>query len=167
MVHYIRFLRVPQVKLESNGQVARISAVLTVTTDLGESYYPRNLELIARLAFSAPPFTPIYTWRVTWRKDNRVAKLDLVHRPIALSQDVHLHVSTKATEDSWVDYARIPSILDVYSHNFTLSTNGSAPDYVERRLRLTNTISINITEAVGESIARHVWWAFHTIRWRC
>jgi hypothetical protein len=167
MVYYIRFLRVPQIKLEANGRgkdrVARITAVLTVTTDLGESYFPEDLELNVRLVNSEDRGALPIHWRVYWRKNTHVTKLDFRHRNGGSRQIMYLHVSTPATDETWVKYAQIPGVLDVYSLGFQLHMDCSAPDYAERRLPLTNTTTITIKEAIGESIARHIWWASRNI----
>lgn len=166
MVYYIRFLRVPQVKLEADGRgkdrVARITAVLTVTTDLGESYFPEDLDLDVRLVNSEDPGARPSHWRVHWRKNTHVTKLDLKHRNEGSRQIRFLHVSTPSTDETWVRYAQIPGVLDVYSLGFQLHMNNSAPNYAERRLPLTNKTTIIIKEAIGESIARHIWWATRT-----
>jgi hypothetical protein len=68
-----------------------------------------------------------------------------------------LHVSTRKTDDLWVKGGPMPEVLDVWSDSFFLNAECSAHDFVERKLRLTNLISINVWEATGESIARHIW----------
>ncbi|TKA40491.1 hypothetical protein B0A55_13558 [Friedmanniomyces simplex] len=44
-MHYIRFLRTPKVEVKK-GTVL-LNAVITLTTDLGETFLPQDLELIA------------------------------------------------------------------------------------------------------------------------
>jgi hypothetical protein len=157
MVHYIRFLRVPQIRLEAKGLTARITAVLTVTTDLGESYYPEDLELLVGLVDQKQLGALISSWRVFWRKNTQVTKLDLRHRSFLSPEPMLLHVSTRKTDDLWVKGGPMPEVLDVWSDSFFLNAECSAHDFVERKLRLTNFISINVWEATGESIARHIW----------
>ena len=159
MVHYIRFLRVPQIRLEGKekGLVQVISAVLTVTTDLGESYYPEDLELIVRLVDNRQPGATISSWRVFWRKSSQVTKLDIRYRSHTYPELVRLHVSTRNTDDCLAKCEQLPEVLDVWSSCFSLKLECSAPDYVERKLKLNDVTSINIWEASRESIARHIW----------
>ena len=157
MVHYIRFLRVPQIRLEAKGLTARITAVLTVTTDLGESYYPEDLELLVRLVDSKQPGAVVSSWRIFWRKNTQVTKLDLRHRSSVPAELMSLHVSTRKTDDLWGKGGLMPEVLDVWSDGFFLNVECSANDYVKRKLHLTSKTSIDIWEATGESIARHIW----------
>lgn len=157
MVHYIRFLRVPQIRLEEKGQVKRISAILTVTTDLGETYYPEDLELIVRLVDTKSLKATVGSWQIFWRGMSQVTKLDVRHRSRLSSDSMRLHVSITETGNALTEHHQIPEVLDVWSSFFSLDVDSSAPDYVERQLRLNEETSINIWEATRESIARHIW----------
>ena len=51
MVHYIRFLKPPKLHKES-GSRATVKTLITVTTDLGDDFFPSNLDLTAVLVQS-------------------------------------------------------------------------------------------------------------------
>lgn len=158
MVHYIRFLRVPRVQLEENGAVKFISAVLTVTTDLGEIFFPDDLELVVRLVNYEHPNQAVNSWIVYWQKNSRVVKLQLRHRSRASPEKVRLHVASRTVHNLLAkNKYQTPEILDVWSAAFNVDFNSSAEDLVERELHLTDETCVKIWEETGDSIARHIW----------
>ncbi|KAG9874646.1 hypothetical protein KCV05_g22610, partial [Aureobasidium melanogenum] len=68
-MHYVRFLKTPKVHVE-NGSVT-LTAVITLTTDLGETFYPHDLQLAATLR-QPDQDGDIYLRRtLQWRQDMR------------------------------------------------------------------------------------------------
>lgn len=158
MVHYIRFLRVPKVQLEKKSAVRCISAVLTITTDLGETFFPDDLELVVELVTAQQPKAVVNSSRVHWRKDSRVVKLNFRHTSQASSDTVRLHVAPKVGPGLLAkEKYQTAEIVDAWSDTFHVNVACSAEDLVERRFRLTKDTCVKIWEETGDSIARHVW----------
>lgn len=157
MVHYIRFLSVPRFMAADNGASRKIHAVFTVTTDLGEAYFPDDLELMVRLVKSEQPADVVDLWPVMWRKNSRVFKLSVRHMVSNPTVLMRIHISTRKTDQSHAKGGRFPKVLDAWTSSFRFDLCAPAEDLVERRMQLASNNIVKIWEETGESIAKHIW----------
>ncbi|OAL23169.1 hypothetical protein AYO20_11037 [Fonsecaea nubica] len=154
MVQYIRFLRTPQ--SDVGKKAIDISAVVAVTTDLGDAFFSEDVELLADVVEANSPHGVLYSQTIKWQASTRALKF-AVHCPGKyLSRPVRLHVTTKETETA-SQALEIPKILDVWSCVFLLSDKQRTDPIVERRIALSNRSVVRMWEETGDSIARHIW----------
>ncbi|KAI5201750.1 hypothetical protein E4T42_04269 [Aureobasidium subglaciale] len=161
-MHYIRFLKTPKVHVE-NGAVT-LSAVITLTTDLGETFYPHDILLAASLR-EPDDDGDIYLRRsLQWKKDMRSLNISLDLTRTEIDWPARLHVHTKANgamADSFEEHhsrGHLPGIISVWSESLD-PTKGifETRRRVERRFTPLTGRTLNMYEDTGESIARHLW----------
>jgi hypothetical protein len=154
MVHYIRFLRTPQTT--ASKKTIDISAVVAVTTDLGDALYPADVPLVVEVVEANHPHEALYTTSLEWKSTSRALKFTIQCPGKYSSRPAILHVTTKDTIDAFKTL-RVPRILDVWSVEFPLSDKQRTEPVVERQLWLSNRSRIRVREETGDSIARHIW----------
>lgn len=151
---YFRFLQTPSVTI-FNDQ-ADIKALVTLTTDLGECFYPASLQILVELQSGTATFTcdPL-----RWRPGMRALPIVLAIAASKLNKpriaSLHVAVASGLSFGS-----QDPRCIDVYSLPFALVDGMRAERRVERRFRYREKGSwreIQIREDMGESIARHIW----------
>jgi len=156
MVHYLRFLRTPQIENVSKKAV-EITAVAAVTTDLGDSFLSQDVTIIARVVDGTTTHGEVlYSTEVSWKGTMRAVKVNLQCNIRVLGRLVHLHLTTRDTISAHASYG-IPAIVDVWSSQFTVKAATRAEPVVERRLQLRSKSQARILEETGDSIARHIW----------
>ncbi|KAH0829666.1 hypothetical protein FOPE_10523 [Fonsecaea pedrosoi] len=154
MVQYIRFLRTPQ--SDVGKKTIDVSAVVAVTTDLGDAFFSEDVKLLADVVEANSPHGVLYSQTIKWQASSRALKF-AVHCPGKyLSRPVRLHVTTTETETA-SQALEIPKILDVWSCVFLLSDKQRTDPIVERRIALSNRSVVRMWEETGDSIARHIW----------
>ncbi|KAL6243842.1 hypothetical protein RBB50_009276 [Rhinocladiella similis] len=154
MVHYIRFLRTPQTEVGKKS--VDISAVVAVTTDLGDSLYPLDADLIVEVVETNRPHGVLQTQTIKWQATSRALKFAVSCPGKFMSRSARLHVTTKETT-STIESLGIPEILDVWSPAFTMIDRQRTEPVVERQLLLPNKSRVCMWEETGDSIARHIW----------
>lgn len=150
MVHYIRFLKTAGIQQRTSSSVLVI-ALVTITTDLGDTFLPSNADLVACLVAVHEPRNVLCRDKVKWRKGSRELLLEI---PICISQNfplLQLHVFHDKASDS------IPSILGALSAPFKPLAGNRAAALVARQLYLPGLPIPQIWEETGDSIARHIW----------
>jgi hypothetical protein len=155
MVHYIRFLKPPQVREASSKSVV-IFCVVTITTDLGESFFPSNAILAARLLAASQPSKTLTETSCKWHSGQRTASITLMSRHPLPELDLRVHLTTEETRQSTTDY-QIPKVIDIWSGSFRAIVSDRISSLVERQLLLSPNAKIGIWEETGNSIARHIW----------
>lgn len=156
MVHYVRFLRTPHIS-ETTKKSITLSAVITVTTDLGDTFFPQELTLITRV-IDATKSGEIYASQdIPWKAGSRAAKVNLQCSEKLASRLVAIHVTTRETIAK-VAKNNIPEILDIWSLPFHLKGKQRPEALVERRICLPGKCTVSILEETGDSIARHIWY---------
>lgn len=166
-MHYIRLLRPPS--LDGSPSRPSLRLVLTITTDLGDSFlFPAQPISLSVLVHSGPRHDGASFTNMTpkspprWQAGMRVLKLDLPLPP-GLAGVVQIRptdqrlVASRASDV--VASNQGGRIVPVYVE---LPAPGTEPPHVSsRRLELLETgagvSQIEIQEEIGESIARHVW----------
>ena len=152
MVWYIRFLKTPRFY-----QKANIRALITVTTDLGDAFYPRDLTLHAMIVTESEE-NWISEWQtVKWKIGMRSLCINIDHVKTGIPVDLLLVVnSEQSREGCSVSLENIPEIFGVWSDTFDWVEN-VASNMIERRYRTQYGKEMAIFEETGESIARHIW----------
>ena len=150
MVWYIRFLKSP--KPDHKG---RVRALITITTDLGDGFYPNDITLHATITSNENCMSE---WQILkWKRGMRALWVDIAsvdaNQPVELRLVVNLEMSV---EGNPVSVDNMPEILGVWSDTFGKSKS-QAGGIVQRRYRTVSKAEKTIIEETGESIARHVW----------
>jgi hypothetical protein len=169
-MHYIRFLKPP--KLVSPPSPV-LSAKITVTTDLGESFLFSDLVLVMELESQSGRKIPSlgdgkeYLWKgsdgmrslevsVPVPASKRSETMRVLIRPKENKHKMDyfkdmLHEATVLSED----YGRV---MAVRSMDIDLSKTGQQGVGMARRVLSMRDKTVSICEETGESIARHIWY---------
>ncbi|KAF4634908.1 hypothetical protein G7Y89_g3194 [Cudoniella acicularis] len=179
-MHYIRFLKSPRLQKGGKGNVpSSLTAKVTVTTDLGESFLWADINLVVELV-SEDGKTLLakgkeYSWKgsdgmrslevsmpIPPFRNKKVSKRRMLVRPKDAKQTANdfatiLHCSSKFdgdSEDGGIVAVRSMAV-DVSPES---SSQGSGAGLAERVFDLGKS-ELHIWEETGESIARHIWYA--------
>jgi hypothetical protein len=161
-MRYIRFLKTPRVVTEKGTSKSQISCLITVTSDLGDSFLPHNLELSAEL-LSSQPTEEIKVWRtVQWAAGMRSLLVTFPLAKILSSTKLRIRVGVepKSIHDAFDKLSEEGTcgVVSAWSPEFyPFATTGGTEKLVERRFDLSGGHIISIYEETGESIARHLW----------
>ncbi|KAF8422895.1 putative methyltransferase-domain-containing protein [Tirmania nivea] len=175
---YLRFLKPPRCTLSRfpKTNYLTVSTLVTITSDLGESFYPYQATLKCDLlGQDSHPSNNNETYLISsvnlmWNAGSRNLKVEmntsippggyLAKRDCELV----LRVSSENPKcaDNLLDYQ--PGlgigIISAWSASFKIPEPGvgsSAGGFVERRLQLSRNSTLRVWEETGESIARHIW----------
>ncbi|KAI8935966.1 hypothetical protein NX059_007470 [Plenodomus lindquistii] len=160
-MRYIRFLKTPRVVCDKSPSRPHVQCLVTVTSDLGDSFLPYNVQLTAELlACDSHHHETVLAWGfVQWTAGMRSLPIKLpLPKSSGASTPLRFKVGTtpKSTADEFQGLATeyCSSIVSAWSAPFTGSSE--APRLVERRFQMA-TGTLNIWEETGNSIARHLW----------
>lgn len=155
MVHYIRFLKLPKV-IHRDGKSA-VRALITVITDLGESFFDGRLTLAASIR-SADPDSVYLQRTYEWEPQRRTLAIELNVIRNDVGGPVRLHVGTANGDPiASIGPGRIPAVVSIWSDYFSLTGPVIGSHFVERQFRLIDRSLLHIWEESTESIARHIW----------
>ena len=167
-MHYIRFLKAPKIARDSHGQQI-LSAIITITTDLGDAFLYSDLPLVIELEdiHGKKLQDGGKAKELIWTSSDGFKGLP-VEVPLGISgvragTDVKMVIKAKEEQH----------LVDCFDHVLDGSRSGTDDDgsvvtlrglpdnngMVERVLKYGNERAIHIWEESGESIARHVWYA--------
>lgn len=164
MVYYIRFLKTPRTQIVKPGLVA-VSALISITTDLGDAFLAEDVALQAQLIDASDPSTKsntilqenTYNWEAGKREllisigpfkvASRISKVVLAIGP----------KSTSTLDTDLSDAKRVPLVISGWSAPFSVAQNSPAEKLIERRFVLQNNTRLRIWEETGNNIARHIW----------
>jgi hypothetical protein len=179
-MHYIRFLKPP--RLLSSGRASSVvTAKVTVTTDLGESFLWTNVDLVVELTDRTRRKVIGKGKEYTWKGIEGMRSLDvellipasrgkkpgevlrLLVRPKEDSHSVGTfekilvdsNESDNTEEEGGVAAVRSMAI-DIPSHRSLSKHTGAR--MAERTFKFGKS-ELHIWEETGESIARHIWYA--------
>jgi hypothetical protein len=145
MVYYIRFLKTPRVSLKKGSPF--ISALICITTDLGDDFLAEDAELIV---FSIPK-SPGFEQKVTWNAGKRELAINLGPLPSALVQQ-SMQLGVKLQPEATGDRPLIPLVMAATSAPFGLKLPA------EKLVRRDGPREgLKTWEETGNSIARHIW----------
>ncbi|KAF2134340.1 S-adenosyl-L-methionine-dependent methyltransferase [Dothidotthia symphoricarpi CBS 119687] len=157
-MRYIRFLKTPRIVVEKGTSRRQIHCLITITSDLGDSFLPYDVELSAELLSSQNEEQTIVWKTVQWTSGMRSLAITL---PLPKSSPPSLRVKVgtdaKSTHDEYsaLSGEHTRGIVSAWSAPFSLST--PAMKLAERRFTLPSNQKLHIWEETGESIARHIW----------
>ncbi|KAF1355055.1 putative methyltransferase-domain-containing protein [Delphinella strobiligena] len=160
-MHYLRFLKTPKVTVKDGSVI--LSAVVTVTTDLGETFYLNDVAL-AILLRAPEQEGDIYLRRTfQWTAGMRSLPitLDITRNDIDWPARLHIGVKGGHMSDHFEYHHNsdaLPGIISVWSESLNpIKGKFETRKRVERRFTPLTQRSLNIYEDTGESIARHLW----------
>ncbi|KAF3907373.1 hypothetical protein ABW21_db0202576 [Orbilia brochopaga] len=169
-MHFIRFLKLPTTtvgrrsKTSSSQREVTISALLTISTDLSESFYPSNVTLRATLRAVNATRTLLTSQTLYWTAGMRSIPVTLIYTPWARDAASLGILCVSAVENRADDMRGLfavgseSRILSAWSTPFgILEDGGKGGALVERKLQLSAVDMIRIWEETREDIARHIW----------
>lgn len=156
MPFYIRFLKQPQV-LKGNGNSSLITSLITITTDLGDSFLAEDVEITATVQFSRA-VSPLKQ-TINWTAGSREYKITFGPIRGDLSRcSAQLSVRpTPVIEADCLEPTEAIRIISAWSPWFDASHGNSAEKLVLRRFKTGIGAELKIWEETGNSIARHIW----------
>ena len=161
MVYYIRFLKPPKAEKQGNKSLS-ITTLITLTTDLGDSFMAEDADLLVILVDQLTQ-KPICQKRFNWKAGKRELPLTLGPFPVHLAQQNLVlgaainQQSHPATADNLVQEHGVPVVLSGWSAPFCGLQRLVAERFIERRFTLKDELDLRIWEETGNSIARHIW----------
>jgi hypothetical protein len=156
-MRYIRFLKVPKIQGKS------INAVVTITSDLGETFLAEDAFLSATLRSSDPDGDIYLRKSLRWKGGMRALPLSFEAENCDLDWPVRVHVSVKNAPqldcfEKQYNAAGLPGIISAWSDILDPPRNiREASRTVERRFTPLSGRTLSMWEETGESIARHLW----------
>ncbi|CAA9964631.1 Methyltransf-16 multi-domain protein [Pyrenophora teres f. maculata] len=160
-MRYIRFLKTPRIVPEKGTSRSHLHCLITITSDLGDSFLPYDIQLAAELLACTNAGEHVAVWKtVQWTSGMRSLPITL---PLPNSQlpssllRIKIGPEPKKPHD---EYAALlereaQGVVSAWSPPFTPHVD--TVKLVERRFKLPNEPTISIWEETGESIARHLW----------
>ncbi|KAG0638483.1 putative methyltransferase-domain-containing protein [Tuber brumale] len=162
-MQYIRFLKTPRFVYTNDRCSGAALALVTITSDLGESFFFQDVALTAKL-LDGESWTslPLSVARHTWKAGMRTLKIEL---DLVIKQKEMIHrtavLSVSSEQTAADDLSQLEGadslVLSAYSSPFGLVGGIEAEGYVERRLTIGRKMALPVWEETGESIARHIW----------
>lgn len=158
MVHYIRFLKPPLLS-KTNLKEYRISALIEITTDLGDSLLAKDVELSASVHTTRATAHSTIHKTVRWMAKSRVLAIEIDVARCLLQLPARLYVTrTPSHPEDLLALSSLPATVSAWSAPFD-DLNAKRADYlVERRLRFPDAGVLSTWEETGDSIARHIWY---------
>ncbi|RDI79948.1 hypothetical protein Vi05172_g10048 [Venturia inaequalis] len=161
-MRYIRFLKTPKLHAkEASNSVVKL--VVTIVSDLGETFFPDDLLLAATLR-SDKHHGDIYLRKtVKWEAGMRALPIELnfEQNHIDWPARVHVHARDATRSDHFErhdDGSDMPNIISVWSDVLDPPQGiFEASKSAERRFTPLSNRTLSIWEETGESIARHLW----------
>lgn len=155
MVHYIRFLKLPLYNQAVNlPKRALLSALITITTDLGDAFYPGELSVFIGIVNR---ISKIKLGLFSWKSGMRCLKIELkVPLEYLTSRARLLFTCSDTLEADPLHLGRVPNVVSAWTEEFT-GPKDPLVDAVVRRFALPKGKVLEVCENNGESIARHIW----------
>ncbi|KAI4951292.1 hypothetical protein J4E91_004001 [Alternaria rosae] len=161
-MRYIRFLKSPRVVAEKGTSRKQVHCLVTITSDLGDSFLPYDLQLAAELSATTDGSEEsVIVWStVQWTAGMRSLPVTFPLPKSQASQSslrVRVGGEPKRTHDDFAAIAEkgARGVVSAWSPPF--ASNQDALKLVERRFKLPDGPITTIWEETGESIARHLW----------
>ncbi|KAF2015687.1 hypothetical protein BU24DRAFT_461921 [Aaosphaeria arxii CBS 175.79] len=166
-MRYLRFLKTPRIVNGPKSSEPEISFLITITSDLGDSFLPYDVTLFAELIpESGGPI--IASKKIVWGPGMRTLPISLPFKKSKVNGAVIVRVGTqpKISRDDFNSLLRRETrgIVSAFSAPIDpIKGTKEARKLVERRIGLGDSDTsegkseIRIWEETGESIARHLW----------
>lgn len=158
MVYYIRFLKLP--KYDASKDTVR--ALMTVTTDLGDGFYPGSLTLYSTIKTYGCDNERQSSWHTAeWKDGMRTIWIEIQNFRKCPSVPLQLTVNFRPTlEADHLLYNEMPEVLSVQINSVGRDGRWEDPQAdsrVQRKYKSANGRENVISEETGDSIARHLW----------
>lgn len=174
-MRYIRFLKTPRIAYEKNSSKPQITCLITITSDLGDSFLPHNITLSAELIHIRQEKSEeidteegeVILWQaVQWKGGMRTLPVTF---PLSKSHSawpvhVRIGVEPKSEYDEFkelVEEQGWRGVVSAWSEPLDLAKGVEVSEkLVQRRFQIDGLSPLEICEETGESIARHLWCVF-------
>ena len=163
-MRYIRFLKTPRIVTEKGSGKNQIYCLITITSDLGDSFFPHSTELVASL-LDAQDET-ILVWRtLAWAAGMRTLAITLPLKKSYAERPLRVRIATEQ-EGKYDTFENLcdrdsQGIVSAWSAEFDFKGK-EAERIVQRRFGVAQRV-ICVWEETGESIARHLWYALSSL----
>lgn len=173
MVYYTRFLKTPRTQIVKG--LVSVSALISITTDLGDAFLAEDVELQVQLIDVSDPETEskltsksksaaividnTNKWEAGKRElkiSTNSIKIDKKISKVVLAVGPKIGGSTTLDTDLR-DAKRVPLVIAGWSAPFAVAQHSEAEKVIERRFVLQNDTRLRIWEETGNNIARHIW----------
>lgn len=156
MVYYIRFLKTP--RFQQQKKSIFISALICITTDLGDDFFAEDVDLTATWA-QYPSQKVRYREPLKWEAGAR--QLPVMLGPFSLhdaaQQTAVLKIHPRDTQQDTLGVCSTPLVISGCSAPFGPHSE-PAEKLILRNLHVAdNAQPLKIWEETGNSIARHIW----------
>lgn len=165
MVYYIRFLKLPKISTVDHSRAVDhsrsvVKALITITSDLGESIYDGDLPLwVSLVAANENDTTALANRDVFWKRGMRCLSIEMDPRHVSTvtwSARMVVTAHRKAVPDA-LSSETLPDFVSAWSDSFASDATQGNSQWVTRRFEPTEGMVLEIREDIGESIARHTW----------
>ncbi|KAF2474823.1 uncharacterized protein BDR25DRAFT_255297 [Lindgomyces ingoldianus] len=161
-MRYIRFLKLPRIVDGKNPAKAHIFCLISITSDLGDSFLPYDVQLFTELCSEKGDGKFFIQKTVQWTAVMRSLPIRI---PLGGSQVVwpaviRVGIEPSLSSDDFMKLCDKGSRGVVSAWSAPISPSGGTRDaakLVERRFALSAQNKMFILEETGESIARHLW----------
>ncbi|KAF2178570.1 hypothetical protein K469DRAFT_675476 [Zopfia rhizophila CBS 207.26] len=159
-MRYVRFLKTPRIIDGPNPSKAHVYCLVTITSDLGDSFFPYDVQLSAELC-STDSKCFVHN-KVKWSGGMRSLPVILSLAPSSVEWPARVRVGVQpnSQSDQW-DKLYSPdhfSIVSAWSAPLDPPRGvKEAAKLIERQLCPSSRKTVQIWEETGESIARHLW----------
>ena len=158
-MRYIRFLKTPRIVTDKKSLRCEVQCLITIASDLGDSFLPYDIQLSAELLSSQAPEQVLLWKTVRWTRGMRTLPIafPLPRRSASSKLRVRVGGEPKATYDEYTELSNEQrGVVSAWSAEFLSSSE--AVKLVERRFMMPpDGPVVRIWEETGESIARHLW----------
>lgn len=164
MVHYVRFLKTPSVNAGKHGQKPNgfsVSALITVTTDLGETFLAADVALVVALIQPKSNIV-LSNQEVIWHAGDRQLAVSLAGvKSLGANQNVVMTINANASsnlENGVFSLAPfLCHVMGAQSGPFRLTPGASPEPRMKRHFQIGHTKDLYIYEDIRNSIALHIW----------
>jgi hypothetical protein len=160
MTYYVRFLK------PARMVHGRVTALITLTTDLGDSFLAADARLVAavRIIDNSTGHTvsvlhETFLWKATDRQlQVAVGPIPNTRKSKGLqSAELAIRASHAVDEPADPLTSNARRIVSAWSPPLILEDGAQAEKLVERRFDMGDSPSLHVWEETGNSIARHIW----------
>lgn len=162
MVFYIRFLKTPRLQKQKGGLFS-VSALVCITTDLGDAFLAQDVHLLATLQTEHSQKV-LYREPLKWTAGKRELSIilgpfseQISHQTVVLGLNA---IDPRRPEPRLFDplfgTGNVPLVISGWSTSFGGPQLMVAEKLVKRRFG--DRLDLRIWEETGNSIARHIWW---------
>ncbi|KAF2263633.1 hypothetical protein CC78DRAFT_518311 [Lojkania enalia] len=161
-MRYIRFLKTPRIVEEKNPSKAHVYCLITIASDLGDSFLPHDVNLSAELR-SDDEDGKVYVRKVIqWSAGMRDLPILLPFGRSKITWPTRVRVGIEpgaAADDFKKLYeSKTYGIVSAWSAPLDPAKGSKeALKLVQRRIGISKESQLRIWEETGESIARHLW----------